>query len=41
MSGDMDRAAQVAQQYTDFAELQQPGRAIGEVLLAHVRLADG
>ena len=35
------QATQVAQQYTDFAELQQPGRAIGEVLLAHVLLATG
>jgi hypothetical protein len=41
MTGDSDRATQVAQQYTDFAELQQPGRAIGEVLLAHVLLATG
>jgi len=31
----------LAQQFTDFAELQQPGRAIGEVLLAHVLIAEG
>ena len=39
MAGDTDNAARIAEQYTDFAELQQPGRAIGEVLLAHVMLA--
>lgn len=41
MAGDTAGAAGVAQQYTDFAELQQPGRAIGEVLVARVRLAAG
>lgn len=41
MNDDADGAERIAQQYTDFAELQQPGRAIGEVLLAHVRLARG
>ena len=41
MAGQLDVAAELAQQFTDFAELQQPGRAIGEVLLAHVLLADG
>jgi len=41
MTGDNERAIQVAQQHTDFAELQQPGRAIGEVLLADVLLATG
>ncbi len=41
MAGRLDEAGQLAQQFTDFAELQQPGRAIGEVLLAHVLLADG
>lgn len=39
IAGDLAEAERVAQQYTDFAELQQPGRAIGEVLLAHVQLA--
>ncbi|MGO9157126.1 AAA family ATPase [Mycobacterium sp.] len=41
MGGRLDAARELAQQFTDFAELQQPGRAIGEVLLAHVLLADG
>lgn len=41
MAGRLDAARRLAQQFTDFAELQQPGRAIGEVLLAHVLLADG
>jgi tetratricopeptide (TPR) repeat protein len=41
MAGDVDGAERVAQRYTDFAELQQPGRAIGEVLLADVLLARG
>jgi MalT-like TPR region len=41
MAGRLDEARQLAQQFTDFAELQQPGRAIGEVLLAHVLIAGG
>jgi len=41
MDDDAEGAERIAQQYTDFAELQQPGRAIGEVLLAEVRLARG
>jgi hypothetical protein len=41
MTGRLEMARQLAQQFTDFAELQQPGRAIGEVLLAHVLIADG
>lgn len=41
MAGRLDLARQLAQQFTDFAELQQPGRAIGEVLLAHVLIAAG
>ncbi len=41
MAGRLDAAREIAQQYTDFAELQQPGRAIGEVLLAHVLIAGG
>jgi hypothetical protein len=41
MAGRLDAARQLAQQFTDFAELQQPGRAIGEVLLAHVLIAKG
>lgn len=41
LAGRLDQARQLARQFTDFAELQQPGRAIGEVLLAHVLLAGG
>ncbi|MEI7715492.1 MAG: AAA family ATPase, partial [Mycobacterium sp.] len=41
MTGRLDEARDIAEQYTDFAELQQPGRAIGEVLLAHVLIAGG
>ncbi len=41
MAGRLDAAAELAQQFTDFAELQQPGRAIGEVLLAHALIAHG
>jgi energy-coupling factor transporter ATP-binding protein EcfA2/tetratricopeptide (TPR) repeat protein len=41
MAGRLDAARELAQQFTDFAELQQPGRAIGEVLLAHVLIAQG
>ncbi|OBI48986.1 AAA family ATPase [Mycobacterium sp. E787] len=41
MAGELAPARELAQQFTDFAELQQPGRAIGEVLLAHVLIADG
>lgn len=41
MAGQLDAARKLAQQFTDFAELQQPGRAIGEVLLAHVLIAGG
>ncbi len=41
MAGRLDAARELAQQFTDFAELQQPGRAIGEVLLAHSLIAQG
>jgi hypothetical protein len=41
MAGRLDEARSLAQKYTDFAELQQPGRAIGEVLVAHVAIAQG
>ena len=41
MAGRLDAARELAQQFTDFAELQQPGRAIGEVLLAHALIAQG
>ncbi|WP_375486339.1 AAA family ATPase [uncultured Mycobacterium sp.] len=41
MAGRLDAARSVAQRYTDFAELQQPGRAIGEVLVAYVATAQG
>ncbi|HET9876304.1 MAG TPA: AAA family ATPase [Mycobacterium sp.] len=41
MTGRLDEARSVAQRHTDFAELQQPGRAIGEVLVAYVATAQG
>lgn len=41
MSGELDRAHELARRLTEFAELQQPGRAIGEVLIADVLLARG
>lgn len=41
MNGQTARALEVARGFTDFAELAQPGRAIGEVLLAQVLLAQG
>ena len=41
MRGQLRAARSLAQRYTDFAELQQPGRAIGEVLVAYVAIAQG
>ncbi|WP_205874227.1 GTPase domain-containing protein [Mycobacterium camsae] len=41
MAGEVAQAQTLAQQFTDFAELQQPGRAIGEVLTAYVLLVKG
>ncbi|KAA8967708.1 MAG: AAA family ATPase [Mycobacterium sp.] len=41
MAGQLDTARSLAERYTDFAELQQPGRAIGEVLVAYVAIAQG
>ena len=41
LAGELSRAQQLAQELTDFAELQQPGRAVGEVLIADVLLARG
>jgi hypothetical protein len=41
MAGELDRAQTLAQRLTDFAQLQQPGRAIGEVLVADVLIAKG
>jgi tetratricopeptide (TPR) repeat protein len=41
MAGEPDRAQALGQQLTDFAQLQQPGRAIGEVLVADVLIAKG
>jgi hypothetical protein len=41
MAAKIDEAQEVARQFTDFAESAQPGRAIGEVLLAQVLLARG
>lgn len=41
MNAETDAAFELARSFTDFAELAQPGRAIGEVLLAQVLLARG
>lgn len=41
MNAQIQTAHDTAQHFTDFAELAQPGRAIGEVLLAQVLLARG
>jgi hypothetical protein len=41
MAGEPDRAHALGRQLTDFAQLQQPGRAIGEVLVADVLIAKG
>ncbi len=40
-NGRLDEARVLAQRYTDFAELQQPGRAIGETLVGYVAIAQG
>lgn len=39
MTGRLAEARELAWQFTDFAELSQPGRAIGEVLVAQVLIA--
>jgi hypothetical protein len=41
MAGRLAEARKLAQRYTDFAELQQPGRAIGETLVGYVAIAQG
>ena len=41
MGGELDRAQALGQELTDFAQLQQPGRAIGDVLVADVLIARG
>ena len=41
MAGRLSEARMLAQRYTDFAELQQPGRAIGETLVGYVAIAQG
>ena len=41
MTGDPERALALAQRLTDFAQRQQPGRSIGEVLVADVLIATG
>ncbi len=41
MGGAPDEAQDLAQELTDFTQSQQPGRAIGEVLLADVLIARG
>lgn len=41
MNAETEAALDTARSFTDFAELAQPGRAIGDVLLAHVLLVRG
>jgi hypothetical protein len=41
MAGRVTEARTLAQRHTDFAELQQPGRAIGETLVGYVAIAQG
>ncbi|GAY16172.1 hypothetical protein MSZK_28980 [Mycobacterium sp. shizuoka-1] len=41
MAGQPAAAYDTARQFTDFAELAQPGRSIGDVLLAQVLIAQG
>ena len=41
MTGEPERALELAQQLTDFAQRQQPGRSIGEVLVGDVLIATG
>ncbi|WP_343708923.1 AAA family ATPase [Mycobacterium sp.] len=41
MAGRLAEARTLAQRYTDFAELQQPGRAIAETLVGYVAIAQG
>ncbi len=41
MAGELDRAQELAQQLTDFAQMQQPGRAVGEILVADVMITRG
>jgi energy-coupling factor transporter ATP-binding protein EcfA2 len=41
ITGEIAQAQTLAQRFTDFAELQQPGRSIGEVLSAHVLIVSG
>lgn len=40
-AGDLERAHELARRLTEFSEWQQPGRAIGEVLIADVLIARG
>jgi hypothetical protein len=41
MAGELDRAHELARRITEFSESQQPGRAIGEVVIADVLIARG
>jgi tetratricopeptide (TPR) repeat protein len=41
MAGRPAEARMLAQRYTDFAELQQPGRAIADTLVGYVAIAQG
>ncbi|MDH6197576.1 energy-coupling factor transporter ATP-binding protein EcfA2/tetratricopeptide (TPR) repeat protein [Mycobacterium frederiksbergense] len=41
LTGELDRAQELARRITDFTQLLQPGRAVGEVLMADVLLVRG
>lgn len=41
LTGSLEQAHELARQLTDFAQLLQPGRAIGEVLLADILIVRG
>lgn len=41
MTGEPEQAVRLAQRLTDFAQRRQPGRAIGEVLIADALIASG
>ncbi|HEY1839190.1 MAG TPA: AAA family ATPase [Mycobacterium sp.] len=41
MAGRVTEARALAERHTDFAELQQPGRAIGETLVGYVAIGQG
>lgn len=41
MAGELDRAQALARQLTDYAQMQQPARAVGDILVADVLIARG